>query len=1252
MSWGIPVSIRVLRGCLMSIFVLGAIALCGPSATAQPHTADQNGNNSIELAELLRVIQFFNVGALSCDPQQASEDGYLAGPGDESCTPHDSDYSAQDWMINLTELLRLIQFFNLGGYAVCPDEGTEDGFCTVIAEPDPLALYVDVYEDAVPYSSQLLLTVHAVNQSNEPIENLELTMPIPSGLLDRSDSNILFASCPFGDCDPGETLTWSLGTLPPGEARMINYRSRILENGSIAVGDTVTFAVDATADGNLSASAQASLARSETARLTVGIAPDNREVPAGNTLSFTVSYGNGLDTQLQTGEVTARIPSNTTFVGATGDGQLVDGKVTWDASGLRAGDARQQRFTVLIDGGVVPLTPILSNAAFTGTSIDGDFEAGSLARSFVVPEAPFRVDVDAHRTLVRPGQAVTYAVTVTNLTDTTQQDLRLWMAAPNHFKEFNEPQDASCPFDDCSSYENIFWEVTLPANSSRTFTFRAYGLDAITPGQIGFAECFVWDSTTGYSASTQVDTIFTDLGTLEAVMSAESRKTVPRAMKDFTVHFSNRLGEALSAGTLTAWLPPGATFVDATGEATLEDGKLNWDVAGLANGEARVERFTVEMGADAELGEALAAEVELNGTALFGPASTWSRTRLTVNPDPVIRVHVDTSESVLKPNDNVAFTVTVSNLSTTPLNDVTAYIRMLPWLAEFAEPVLGNCPFDDCNEGELLTLSLDTLNAGETRTLVFRGFVRSDAATGATSHSSALVRTAGGFEAGTEIAYAINQQQSVRAHITPDRVHVEPGDEVSYSITYGNGLGSGTVTAWLPPGTTFLDATGNPSFDGRTLTWNTPPMTMGRSFNERATVLVSGDAALGETLAAEVHYVGENDFGGLVSNWSRTRASVIPTPGISLDLDTTETIVAPGMQVLYTLTATNRTALPVNNVSIFMDFAYFVTEFNEVLDESCSFDDCGAGERGSFSISTLRPMESRTFAIYPYTRSDLRVDAPLLRASAWMFDESGRIAYDEAAMRGNTVGEFRLSLTPDVYQVSADEEVAVTLNYSNQLGESTTGGTAVVWLPPDVTFVSATGGGVEVDGLITWAVPNLAPGEGGQETFVFRTPAGAATGDELPIEVEAVVPAQFLTISETARARVVIGNTNGLELEVTAEPGVVSPGDTLTYTFTVTNNTGNIVNNVDLDAQMPSWVARLSGEPDGAICTFDTCDAAEPISWSLGTLGPGQSVSRVITPVVRSSSNVPPAGTIIFNRARVTGDGNLYDLETTTVLVD
>lgn len=95
------------------------------------HTVDQDADLFVNLSELLRAIQFYNSSGYHCaESLIATEDGYWAGPGEElDCTPHKSDYNPQDWLIDLSELLRVIQFYNSLGYHFCPDFFTEDGFC-------------------------------------------------------------------------------------------------------------------------------------------------------------------------------------------------------------------------------------------------------------------------------------------------------------------------------------------------------------------------------------------------------------------------------------------------------------------------------------------------------------------------------------------------------------------------------------------------------------------------------------------------------------------------------------------------------------------------------------------------------------------------------------------------------------------------------------------------------------------------------------------------------------------------------------------------------------------------------------------------------------------------------------------------------------------------------------------------------------------------------------------------------------------
>ncbi len=95
-----------------------------PAALTGQHAVDQNGNWAISLSELLRVVQLFNSGGFHCNA--GTEDGYAPGAGDQTCASYDADYAPQDWSISLSELLRIIQFFNSGCYHA--EAGTEDGY--------------------------------------------------------------------------------------------------------------------------------------------------------------------------------------------------------------------------------------------------------------------------------------------------------------------------------------------------------------------------------------------------------------------------------------------------------------------------------------------------------------------------------------------------------------------------------------------------------------------------------------------------------------------------------------------------------------------------------------------------------------------------------------------------------------------------------------------------------------------------------------------------------------------------------------------------------------------------------------------------------------------------------------------------------------------------------------------------------------------------------------------------------------------
>lgn len=109
-------------------YVVGS-EFAGSNGDRVGHAGDMNDDFVLDSSEILRMIQLYNLGEFHCDP--SGEDGFSPGSGDRTCTPHNGDYSPEDWQFDLSEMLRAIQIYNRGGYEICDEFGSdsEDGFC-------------------------------------------------------------------------------------------------------------------------------------------------------------------------------------------------------------------------------------------------------------------------------------------------------------------------------------------------------------------------------------------------------------------------------------------------------------------------------------------------------------------------------------------------------------------------------------------------------------------------------------------------------------------------------------------------------------------------------------------------------------------------------------------------------------------------------------------------------------------------------------------------------------------------------------------------------------------------------------------------------------------------------------------------------------------------------------------------------------------------------------------------------------------
>lgn len=152
-----------------------------PLIRVMGHCADTNEDFwQIDQNELNRVTAYFNAGNLYTNG--ATIDCYAAGYGSHAGYYHHSDYNPADWSVNLSEFLRLIQFYNSAGYTLAP--ASEDGFAPVTRGGKELdgdtSLSAAALKGALTQGVQDISCIITAN-GTEPVTALGLKINLPAG---------------------------------------------------------------------------------------------------------------------------------------------------------------------------------------------------------------------------------------------------------------------------------------------------------------------------------------------------------------------------------------------------------------------------------------------------------------------------------------------------------------------------------------------------------------------------------------------------------------------------------------------------------------------------------------------------------------------------------------------------------------------------------------------------------------------------------------------------------------------------------------------------------------------------------------------------------------------------------------------------------------------------------------------------------------------------------------------------------------
>jgi hypothetical protein len=210
-------------------------------------------------------------------------------------------------------------------------------------------------------------------------------------------------------------------------------------------------------------------------------------------------------------------------------------------------------------------------------------------------------------------------------------------------------------------------------------------------------------------------------------------------------------------------------------------------------------------------------------------------------------------------------------------------------------------------------------------------------------------------------------------------------------------------------------------------------------------------------------------------------------------------------------------------------------------------------------------------------------------------------------------------------EVSSGAEYTYTLTYAN--GGTATDSTALVMaVPTGTTFVSASNGGKNAAGLVTWTFSGMAPGDVVTQRMVVK--AAAASG-LVPADIN-VFGANGVQSYSRFSAQTTIASTNALQVGVSATPDPVAPGQSVTYQITVSNPGSSATGPFAVYATVPNGTTVPAGLAPNANCSGGSwpCQPGQQVYWGIG-LNAGASQTLQFAALVDSGTSAPANGTVL-----------------------
>ena len=824
-------------------------------------------------------------------------------------------------------------------------------------------------------------------------------------------------------------------------------------------------------------------------------------------------------------------------------------------------------------------------------------------------------------TEVRPGDTITYTVTVSNVGNQDATGVVLTDPVPSG-TAFVSASDGGT-----ESGGTVTWPAfDLAAGDSAQRTLVVQVNDPAPAGQATVANTAHaaddgangTDPDSGNNDATDTDTLIqADLG----ITKADSPDPVRAGEQvTYTLTIVNNGPSAEPNAVATDTLPAQFTFASATasqGSCTEAGGVVTCALGAMASGATATVTIVCDVPAN------VAAGSYTNTASVSGDESDPVSTNDTASEDTSVVEEADLaitktdSPDPVTAGEPLTWTLTVTNNGPSDATNVVV-TDTLPAGVTFDSADAG------CTEaGGTVTCTATNLAAGDSAS--FDVVVTVDPFTTGTIQNAASVTA---DQTDTDTTNDTDDEDTAvetRADLSVVKdapATVARGDDLTYTITVANAGPSDAENVTLfdptPGGLTFVSATA-PCTGGFPCDLGT--LAAGASVTLTATYTVPADYSGADPILNTASVATDTVDTDSTNNSDDGTTAVDRTPECDVSVDKTgPPSAAVGSTVTYTLVASN--AGPDAAADVVLD---------DPAPAGLTFASADGPCAGGFpcTLGTLDPGQTVTVhATYDipasYTGSDITNTATVTTTT----DQTDTT--NDSDDETTPIGADPVDLVVDKQGPTAanpGDDITYTITVTNRGPGDATGVTATDTFPGDVTWVSDSCGNDFADGV--WNIGNLAAGDSVTCEITAHVDPNAAGPQTNSVTVSANEDDSD-TSNNTDDTITGLGAEAADVAVVKIGPARTYPGSDLVYTLTVTNNGPGLAANVVLDDPTPTGLTFVSASAP--------CAGGFPCT--LGNLTSGSSVSMSVTFQVPTNYSGPDP---IVNTASVTTDSQDAD---------